>query len=253
VNGGVNAVWVWARGGGWNGPYLRSDLWLDANNYALSKLVWDPSLTPTTLALQWATLRFGPQAAPHVARVLELSEEIILRTFYVAPFARRHGAWAPNVAWTRDDLIFGADRVGALYQQAKEPPDFDEAIREKEIARRLLREMVAEMGRAADLSSDPDLADEAINTVRYGEALLSLMNDYVSGMFYYFRWVDLGRVHDNDRQAALRDLASWREGWTTFNDRILLLYGVATGYVDHGMVRAVDDAIADMNGLAVRR
>ncbi|GIW06554.1 MAG: hypothetical protein KatS3mg060_1359 [Dehalococcoidia bacterium] len=253
VGNGVSAVWVWARGGGWNGPYLRSDIWLDANNYAIAKLVWDPTLSAKALALQWATLRFGPQAAPHLARVLELSEEIVLRTMYVAPFARRQGAWVPNVAWTRDDLIFGADRVGALYQQAKAPPEFDEAIREKEIARRLLKEMVTEMGRAADLSSDPDLADEAINTVRYGDTLLRAMNDYVSGMFYYFRWVDLGRVHENDRQAALRYLADWRDGWTAFNERILLLYGVATGYVDHGMVQAVDDALADLNGLAVRR
>lgn len=253
VDEGVTAVWVWARGGGWNGPYLRSDVWLDANNYALSKLVWDPSLSPRTLALQWATLRFGPQAAPHVARVLELSEEVVLRTHYVAPFARWQGPWAPNVAWTRDDLIFGADRVGALYQQAKSPAAFDEAIGEKQVARRLLREMLAEMSRAADLSSDPELADEAINTVRYGDVLLTAMSDYVTGMFYYFRWVDLGRVHENDREAAIRALADWRAGWSAFNDRVLTLYGVASGYVDHGMVQAVEDALADLNRLAVRR
>ncbi|MCS6800739.1 MAG: hypothetical protein RMM58_09620 [Chloroflexota bacterium] len=253
VDQGVTAVWVWARGGGWNGPYLRSHIWLEANNYALAKLVWDPSLSPKTLALQWATLRFGPKAAPHVARVLELSEEVVLRTFYVAPFARWQGPWAPNVAWTRDDVIFGADRVGALYQQAKTPAAFEEALREKEIARRLLREMVAEMERAADLSSDPELADEAINTVRYGDTLLTAMTNYVSGMFYYFRWVDLGRVHENDRQAAFRHLAAWRAGWSAFNEHVLQLYGVATGYTDHGMVQAVEDALADLNSLALRR
>lgn len=252
VDGGVTAVWVWARGGGWNGPYLRSQVWLDANNYAISKLVWDPTLSPKTLALQWAALRFGPQAAPHVARVLELSEEIVLRTFYVAPFARRHGAWAPNIAWTRDDQIYGADRVGALYQQSKSPADFREAIEEKERARRLLDELAAEMGRAADLSSDPDLADEAINTVRYGETLLTAMNDYVSGMFYYFRWVDGGRTNPSDHRAALQFLGAWQRDWAQYTDRVVQLYGVASPYVDRGMLQAVADARLDLDGAAAR-
>ncbi|GIW09402.1 MAG: hypothetical protein KatS3mg061_0459 [Dehalococcoidia bacterium] len=253
VAGGLQAAWVWAQGGGWGGPVVRSYVWLDANNYAAARLLWEPSLSPKTLALQWATLRFGPRAAPHLARVLELSEAVVLQTFYVAPFARRQGAWVPNVAWTRDDLIFGADRVGALYQQAKSAADFAEALAEKETARQLLREMVAEMARGADLATDPNLADEAFNTVRYGEALLNALIDYLTGLFYYFRWVEGGRMDATARSLSLRALDAWQQHWAVYTEQVPALSGVASLYQDRGMIQAVANARADLEGLTLRR
>lgn len=246
VDSGVKAVWVWARGGGWNGPYLKTDVWLDANNYALSHLIWEPRTPSKLLATEWATLLFGPRAAPHIVRVLELSQDAVLKSFYVAPFARSQGPWAPNVAWTRDDVIYGGDRVGALYQQSKSPADFAEALGEKETARQLVKEMGLEMSRAADLSVNPDLADAAINTTRYGDALISMMSDYVSGMFLYYRWVDGGRSDDSGRQQALKFLQSWQQDWANYNNQVLWLYGVASGFIDHGMVATVTEALADL-------
>ena len=240
-------VWVWAKGGGWNGPSLRSDVWLDANNYALSHLVWDTKASGRTLALQWATLRFGPASAEHLVRVLDLSDEIVLRSIYVGPFAKNQGPWAPNVAWTRDDVVFGGDRVGAMYERSKTGAEFDEAINEKDTANRLIQELGREMQLAADKSANLVLAEQAINTARYGDSLLTALNNYVTGMYYYYRWRDTGKNDLAVRTQAVNRLNAWEANWQVYINQTLGLPWVATGYIDNGMLQTIADAREDMN------
>ncbi len=69
---------MWAKGGGWDGPAIASPLWLDANVYSLSRLLWDPDADPAALALDWSRLQFGERAAPAMASLLQRSAEASL-------------------------------------------------------------------------------------------------------------------------------------------------------------------------------
>ena len=243
---GVRAIWVWARGGGWGGPYLEDDLWIDANVYALSHLAWDPKLDPNVVAEDWACLRFGPAAAPTIAKILMKSADVVLKAFYIGPYAQeRGGAWLPNNLWVRDDVIYGGDRVAELYRLCRDS-EFDIALREKAEAEKLIDSMIADWRRAQPFVRDRALANRALNTLLYEKSLVQTLHYYLAGMFYYYRWQEGSKDNAFDRQLAIDNIRRWEESWGAHNSEIAHLPGVATPFRDWGMGQTVQAALEDL-------
>jgi hypothetical protein len=36
-------VWTWSRGGGWEGPFLKNELWCELNTYVVAKFAQNPA------------------------------------------------------------------------------------------------------------------------------------------------------------------------------------------------------------------
>ncbi len=245
---GVQAVWVWAKGGGWGGPYLENDLWVEANVYALSRLAWDPRLDAYTLAEDWACLRFGSAAAPTIANMLMKSAEAVLKAFYVGPYARaRGGGWVPNNLWVRDDVIFAGDRVAELYRLCQ-GSGFEAALREKVEAEKLVDSMINDWKRAQPLMRDANLAKQALNTLLYEKSLVKTLRHYLAGMFYYYRWQENPEADTSDRRLAIDHLRRLEESWDAHNAEIAHLTGVATPFQDWGMGQTVETVLKDLLG-----
>jgi len=243
---GVNAIWVWARGGGWGGPYLEDDLWVEANVYALSHLAWEPKLDPYELAEDWASLRFGPVAAPTIANMLMKSADAVLKTFYIGPYAQeRGGAWLPNNLWVRDDVIYAGDRVAELYRLCRDS-GFDAALAEKAGAEELVDSMIADWKKAQPLVGDKTLARRALNTLFYEKSLVQTLHYYLAGMFYYYRWQEGSRDSASDRQLAIDNIRRWEKSWGAHNSEIAHLPGVATPFRDWGMGQTVQAALEEL-------
>ncbi len=243
---GVRAIWVWPRGGGWGGPYLEDDLWIDANVYALSHLAWNPKSDPYRLAEDWAHLRFGSSAAPIIAELLMKSADAVLKAFYIGPYIQeRGGAWLPNNLWVRDDVIYDGNRVAELYRVCRDS-GLEAALREKVEAEKLVDSMIADWKRAQPFIGDRALASRAFNTLLYEKSLVQTLRYYLAGMFYYYRWQEGARAVASHRQLAIDNLRRWEESWGRHNSEIAHLPGVATPFRDWGMSQTVQAALLDL-------
>ena len=245
---GVRAVWVWAKGGGWGGPFPTSDLWIEPNIYAAARLAWDPGLSAEGLALDWATLRFGPEAAPHIASLLMESADAVLKAFYIRPAAPRIGPWTPHNLWVRDDVIYGEPKMAELYQVLKAEADFQAAVQEKAQALQTIDAMVSHLEAARESIPDQLLAEQALNTLRYERTLTETLGHYLSGMLYYHRWMESGRKDSQARLEGLNHLKDWGKAWDVYENEVAHLEGVASPYRDQGMVKAARDALAQLGG-----
>lgn len=246
---GVRWVWVWAKGGGWDGPFPQADLWIEANIYALSHLAWTPTVDPQRLALDWAIQQFGAQVASDVARILVSSSEAVVNAFYISPYARIKGPWAPQNLWVRDDMIYGGDRLADIYRTLTEGPDYQDfhiAIDEKAEAVDQVDDMLTEWERLMPAMKNQPLAKTALTSLYYQKALFEVLRDYFSGILFFYRWADSGRQNDADWREAVNYLKSWEEAWARYNDQIVTLPQAATPFLDGGMVGTVRAAQADL-------
>ncbi|MDO8670335.1 MAG: alpha-glucuronidase family glycosyl hydrolase [Dehalococcoidia bacterium] len=243
---GVRAAWVWAKGGGWNGPQLQSDLWLDASQYAISHLLWNPDISPTALALQWASLRFGSKAAPKVASLLLKSDDAVLKGFYVEPYARLSGPWAPNNVWNRDDTIGGVAAVFPLYRASAAKNDFAIALADRKAALRIVDSMIDDFKAAMPSIPDKGLAQIAWSSLQYERSLFEVFDNYLTGIFQYYRWLDSGKSDGIARRSAIESLRNWETSWRRYNVDIPLLPGVASLYHDAGMSHTALAAMDDL-------
>ena len=232
---GVKGAWIWDFGGGWGGPFIKSDRWVRANIEATTRLAQDPDLSPRLLAEQWAAKEFGAAAAPKVAEMLLLSSECVRKCFYVAPYACDHRGWLPSRNLLRDDIIRGETVKNGnggtrqLYQGSKH--SLAEALQEKE-------EAVAQAGRMVGLFQSArekivaergvPVYEESLSSLLYLEALTKVVCHYVRGIFLFYQWQETGDVATAAR--AEKELLDWRQAWQDYQTQVPKLPGVASLY-----------------------
>lgn len=50
-------IWTWSRGGGWEGPYIKNELWCDLNAWVMAQWALDPAQTEEAIFNRYATNR----------------------------------------------------------------------------------------------------------------------------------------------------------------------------------------------------
>ena len=95
-------VWTWTRGGGWEGPYIRNELWCDLNAWVMAQWSNNTSEPETSVFNRYATQRLGlnKQDAAKFRELALLSEQAVIR-------GRRSLAHYDKVAtwWSRDQYL----------------------------------------------------------------------------------------------------------------------------------------------------
>ncbi|MEO0586387.1 MAG: hypothetical protein AAF078_01985, partial [Planctomycetota bacterium] len=139
----VVGVWAWARGGGWGGPFVGDERWIDANVAAAPALAKDPEAPLDRLADDWLKDRVGVKqgSTRRVLReVLAESAELVRKAFYLeAHAAGRPDAWHPHGDWVQDDVV----DAEALWRIVKRLPDakLDTVVAEKREAAARMAEL----------------------------------------------------------------------------------------------------------------
>jgi hypothetical protein len=157
-------VWIWSRGGGWEGPRIKNGLWCDLNSYVVSQFVRDPSRTETEIFNTFARdyLHLGPADSVKFHELNLLSTRAVLRGQLTTLGAKI------NVWWARDHFL-----------EAPDLSDFaarglvDKALAEKAEAVSLWRRMES-------LAKEIQFADDAtrefvITSVAYGRIKYSIV------------------------------------------------------------------------------
>ncbi len=232
---GVLGGWAWAKGGGWGGPYLKTNIWVDANIHAISRLMWDPFLSPREIAYEWTSATFGSEAAPTATEILLRSQDAVVHSRYFSPLAGRTSVWMPGLNWTRDDIIKGMSTLASVYEKCSSQMDFDTVVMEQQEAVRQVDSSVEKFRRILKSIPDRQIAAQAYQTLLYQQSLYRVRRNYVCGTFYYLAW---GKSGGRDQEAGLgarHYLTQWSKEWVRFQTVIAALPWAASPYHSAGM------------------
>lgn len=162
-------IWTWSRGGGWGGPYLKSEFWCDANTYVLAHWANEPKRNEKDIFLQFTyTKGFDKKSAELLHQIALLSSRAVLcGRASKATVMTQH-----QLEWTRDDNMRGMEYLKDL---------FDVVIRKKEVEKVLAekRESVKQWERMKEMSarlvgSDSDEVESVRASVEYGRLFFTL-------------------------------------------------------------------------------
>lgn len=79
----VMSLWTWSRGGGWEGPYIADEFWVELETYVISHWAQDPSRPERYYFDAFARSRgFERENLVRLRRVCELSHEGVLKGHY---------------------------------------------------------------------------------------------------------------------------------------------------------------------------
>ncbi len=239
-------VWAWVRGGGWGGPFVRDESWIDANAWAAPRLADNPQADPAALALEWARTRLHikeDKAAQTVARILAESSEAMRRAFYVEAFAAgRPGPWHPAADLVSDDLIDAEsawrmvravplDRLAAVVEEKRLAADWMGA------ARHQLQGIIADRAH--------ENLESLLHTLQYGESLFEALHDLFGGLVAYRQW--LSGKQAKDAALCRVKLSAAQNHWNHHVRRDGTLPGVATPFRETGfweLTQKVMDEVA---------
>ena len=101
-------VWTWSRGGGWEGPFLKNELWCELNAYVIARYALDPLRTEADIFNEFARERLKLTGADQERfRELNLlSAKAVLRGQLTTLNAK------VNVWWARDHFFEEPDLSG---------------------------------------------------------------------------------------------------------------------------------------------
>lgn len=101
-SGLLSGVWTWTRGGGWEGPYIKDELWCDLNAWVMAQWALHPEQSEEQIFSDYCTTRLGLDAAnAEIFRNIALkSEHAVLRGLRSA----EHPDDIYNM-WVRDEYI----------------------------------------------------------------------------------------------------------------------------------------------------
>ena len=250
---GIRTAWGWLSADGWCGPYIKREEWLGANIYGFSRLTWDVDSDPLVLAKEWAAIEFEVESkskvAEEIAKILMLSEDLILKSRYFKNYSIKKEGWLPSNNWIRDELIGGGTNsndklsVGKSFSPGTIKSIFnsetiEEDILEKEEALAIMNTMLSKFADIKDQIPEKEKAMELYNTLLYGKYLISTLRYYVSGMF---------RFYNGEYDKSVADLRMWKKYWDFYNSEIPKLPGTASLMLDGGMVDTCIEAMQIMN------
>jgi hypothetical protein len=127
-------VWTWSRGGGWKGPYIPNEFWVEMNTYVISKWAQNPQRPEPELFEEFAREIAGIKDRQNIDRLRKialLSAEAVLRS--QNSLVHKLDVW-----WNRDHYF--ADLTKELEPLANSGKA-DDFLREKAEATRMWREI----------------------------------------------------------------------------------------------------------------
>lgn len=241
-------LWAWVRGGGWGGPFVSNESWIDANVVAVPRLAEQPGLDPGELARQWATERLGltGPAVAAVEQVLANSPRTIREGLYIGPYAKLLASpWHTNGDVIQDDLI-DAQAAWRIVQRLGEE-QLDAAVLEKRAAADRVGADRAALQRVLNDRNERVL-QPLIHTLLYEQSLLETLRDLLEGLVAYRRY---RATRDRGAgQLCRQQLLSAQAHWNQHTQRHGAMAGAATAFRERGFwdltQRALEEVSADV-------
>lgn len=102
ATGKLSGIWTWSRGGGWEGPYPKSELWCELNAWVMAQWANHPDESEDSVFNRYAcnVLKLTKTDAAKFRKIALLSEKATLRGL-------RSAAYPKDIfpMWVRDEYI----------------------------------------------------------------------------------------------------------------------------------------------------
>ncbi len=188
-------VWTWTRGGGWEGPYIKDELWPDINAWIFAQWANVPFWSEETLFRRYVAekLRLSEADTERFRRLCLLSADAALRGR--CPVAREHTTW-----WTRDEYL-----NAPVVNEGTTPEQLRKLLAWRDESVELWQEIVA----LADAIDFPDAAtgEHVRVSCRYGLHLYRI---------HQAAWHLFVLTPGGDRAAIDRWLAAYDNAWRNY-------------------------------------
>ena len=238
-------VFAWVRGGGWGGPFIKNETWIDANVFAAPRLADDPKADVGELARSWVAERvpYADEAAgAALVQTLEHSAEMVRQAFYIGPYAlQKADPWHPSADWVQDDLL----DAGAAWRMLQRLSDaeLDAAVAEKQRAAETAASLRNALQQHADDRSHPQLK-QLVNMLAYTESLLEALRDLLSGLAAYRRYQK--QPSPALAETARRKLFEAQSHWNHHVQRHGSAAGAATAFRESHFWELTQDILSEI-------
>jgi hypothetical protein len=228
-------LWGWSRGGGWGGPYVQREEWIDANVRALAELYRNPGADPAEMATTWSAEAFGiaesSAPAPAITELLMISAGTIRRLLYVAALAGMRSGETP---WLKDDQL-DVEAIFAAAQRVAALGSAEEAIDEK-------REAMAGVDRIVQLFdiASPELPNKSqvrdlFNALAYFRSFAATVAELFIGFVRYAQWAGTGRTDRGLAKEMREHLEAAQRQWQLHTQRHSQLPGAPSMFHEEGL------------------
>jgi len=193
ATGKLAGIWTWSRGGGWEGPYPKSELWCELNAWVMAQWANHPTETEESVFHRYArnVLNLNEKDAAKFRRIALLSEQATISGL-------RSVAYPADVfsMWVRDEYI----TFPALPKDARKAAVI---VTEKEEAVRMWNEIVK-------LSKQIHFSDETTRNVvlvscEYGRQMYRIFD-----AIFRLSYIDAG--FDSNRKTK-KFIAQYDNAW----------------------------------------
>ena len=128
-------VWTWSRGGGWGGPYIPNEFWIELNAYVMAQWANNPSRAEQDIFADFAREKGLPKnEIESFRRLCLLSEDGVIKGQYSA-------LGDVYVNWTRDDNVTGTYFQRAYFDRMIKAGKVEDYLQEKKEAVHIWKEI----------------------------------------------------------------------------------------------------------------
>jgi len=238
-------LWAWVRGGGWGGPFVKNEQWIDANVFAVPLLADDPGADLDQIAQRWVNQRLEAEgdACEKLIELLKDSADFVRKAFYIGPFAlAKPNPWHPSADWIQDDLL-DARAAWRIIQQLSES-QLEEAVNEKRQAaesvshhRAALQQLI---GDRKHKSIEP-----LVNSLLYTESFFESLRDLIAGLVAYRRHQ---KANNSDLAGVVqKELFSAQNYWNHHTQGFGSLPGASTAFREENFWDVTQDIITKVD------
>ncbi|QQE11799.1 hypothetical protein JD969_20345 [Planctomycetota bacterium] len=225
----VSGSIVWVRGGGWGGPFINNEMWVDANVYAASKLTDDPQIDLKQLSKDWCVERLGLENANDVevlSDILEKSADTIRHAFYIKSYAeKRIDGWHPNADWIQDD-VFDAEALWRLISRADKKA-LSEIVNEKKLAVEKINSARASLQSILSKQNQSKI-EPLVSSMIYYESLIETISHLVEALVAYRMFKE--SKSNISFQVIMQHILTSQNRWNHHTQRVPTLPGSPTPY-----------------------
>jgi hypothetical protein len=241
-------IWGWSRGGGWGGPYVQREEWIDANVHALAGLYRQGDVPAADLATAWAAATFGiaesSPPAPAIAELLMISPGTIRKLLYVAALPEDHAA--ASAPFLRESLL-DVEAVWIAAGRVIDAGKANEAITEK-------YEALAAVDRIRQLFdiAAPDLpygsqVRDLGHTLAYFGSFAGTVAHLFIGLVRFRQWKLGGRSNTELAEQTRRHLEAAQAQWQQHTRHHALLPGAPSVLHENTLWERTNDCLAAMD------
>lgn len=196
----IRGVFCWSRGGGWYGPYINNEFWIDLNLEVFMRWIKNPALSEDKIFYAYLKeLGFNQESQKLIRKISCSSSEAVLKGRYCS-------VGEINKVWMRDDVIGGLVQLGKSFKEFKKKNQVDAVLREKHESVLIWKKIVS-LSKSIDHKNE-DLRQFIEASCEYGLRLFKAIEK---------AWRVLLR-HQDSSSSLDTDIAAFFKAWEDYHN-----------------------------------